>query len=175
MSELKSWQSITRNNPFKVTISEKIDGVNVCIVIGNGLIQAQSRTRVIYRDDDLHGFAKWVELNKADLLELGDGCHVGEWAGAGIRKNPSKLECKHFFLFNTHRWSENRPTCCDVVPIIFEGIMNADTVPNILREMKMSNEMPNSRTIEGVCVYYHTFDKYTKHTVISPNGKWCKS
>jgi len=171
--EFKAWPKIPRENPFKVTITEKIDGTNACIIIADGkIVGVQSRKRFITPGDDNYGFAKWVAENSAGIITLGDGYHYGEWAGPGIQKNPLCLDQKCFFLFNTFRWNENnpnRPECCDVVPILFEGILQDDTIPTLLEEMKA-----DSLAREGVVVYYHAFRKYTKHTVKSPNGKWCK-
>lgn len=171
--EFKAWKKIPRENPFNVTISEKIDGTNACVVIMDGeIVGVQSRKRFITPVDDNYGFASWVEENRDNLLSLGDGYHYGEWAGLGIQKNPLKLERKHFFLFNTFRWNENnpnRPSCCDVVPVLYQGKLEADTIPSLLVGMEKDEV-----TREGVVVYYHAFRKYTKHTIKSPNGKWCK-
>ncbi len=171
--EFKAMEKIPRKNPFTVTISEKIDGTNACIVIeDNEIVGVQSRKRFITPEDDNYGFAQWVEENKVGLLAMGDGHHYGEWAGVGIQKNPLKLEKKHFFLFNTFRWNENnpnRPECCDVVPVLYQGELKPDTIPTLLDRMKDDNV-----THEGVVVYFHAFRKYTKHTIKSPDGKWCK-
>lgn len=174
--EFKAWEKIPRENPFKVTITEKINGTNACIVIQNGKIAGvQSRKRFITPEDDNHGFAKWAMDNEEDLISLGDGYHYGEWAGLGIQKNPHNLDKKHFFLFNTFRWNDNnpnRPKCCKVVPILFEGELSPDTIEVCLHNLKECS--PEDVTPEGIVVYYHAFRKYTKHTIISPNGKWCK-
>jgi len=172
--EFKAWPKITRENPFSVTVTEKIDGTNACIIINDGnIVGVQSRKRFITVHDDNYGFAAWVEDNKAELLGLGDGYHYGEWAGLGIQKNPLGLDRKRLFLFNTYRWNINNPnlpSCCDVVPVLFQGELKPDTIPLLLAGMEL--EIPLVR--EGVVVYYHVFRKYTKHTVKSPNGKWCK-
>lgn len=174
--EFKPWPKIGRESPFNVTITEKIDGTNACIVINDGeVVAVQSRKRFITTDDDNFGFAQWVSDNSGDLLSLGNGYHYGEWAGPGIQKNPHCLEEKKFFLFNTYRWNQdnpNLPTCCNVVPILFQGDINEDTVPDILSDLL--HNATEGQTPEGVIVYYHAFDKYTKHTIKSPNGKWCK-
>ncbi len=175
-AEFKAWEKIPRDNPFTVTITEKIDGTNACVIITDGVIVGvQSRKRLITPEDDNYGFAAWVERNKEDLLSLGDGYHYGEWAGLGIQKNPHTLPEKKFFLFNTFRWNEdnpNRPECCDVVPVLFIGELDPATVPKLLKELEDGAQ--EDQTPEGVVVYYHTFRKYTKHTIKSPNGKWCK-
>jgi len=171
MVEFKAWPKITRLNPFKVTITEKIDGTNACIIIeGDKIVGVQSRRRLIAPEDDNYGFAAWVAEHEDELLDLGDGYHFGEWAGLGIQKNPLQLKTKRFFLFNTSRWDDqNIPLCCDVVPVLFRGELKHDTVEKILQQMR-----EDVITREGVVVFYHAFRKYTKHTVVSPNGKWCK-
>lgn len=174
--EFKAWDKIPRENPFKATISEKINGTNACIIIIDGEIAGvQSRKRLITPEDDNYGFAGWVQQNNDELLTLGDGYHYGEWAGLGIQKNPHNLDRKHLFLFNTFRWNENNPNlpeCCDVVPVLFDGVIESTTIEDCLENLKQN--AADGETPEGVVVYYHAFRKYTKHTIISPNGKWCK-
>lgn len=174
--EFKAWEKIPRENPFKATITEKIDGTNACIIIQDGdIVGTQSRKRLITPEDDNYGFATWIESNKEDIINLGDGYHYGEWAGLGIQKNPHNLPEKQFFLFNTFRWNPdnpNRPECCKVVPILFQGLLDGDTIETVLNLLK-ENATPEQKP-EGIIVYYHAFRKYTKHTIISPNGKWCK-
>lgn len=173
MLDFKPWPKISRDNPFNVTVTEKIDGTNACIVIADGeMLAVQSRKRFITPESDNYGFASWVKENKTELLCLGDGHHYGEWAGPGIQKNPLKLDRKRFFLFNTSRWNENNlnlPACCDVVPVLFQGQLEPDVVPSLLKDLSESSVVR-----KGVVVYYHVFRTYTKHTIISPNGKWCK-
>lgn len=171
--EFKSFGKISRDNPFVVTITEKIDGTNACIIINNGvIIGVQSRNRLITPDDDNFGFAAWVADNNNELLALGDGYHYGEWVGEGIQKNPRGMMGRAFYLFNTHRWNNNNahPACCEVVPILFSGVMNEDTVNGLLCELKDQEYY----TAEGVVVYYHSTRSYTKHTIKAPNGKWAE-
>jgi len=175
-AKFKAWPKITRENPFSVTITEKMDGTNACIIISDGeIIGVQSRKRLISVDDDNYGFAAWVESNKTDLLSLGDGYHYGEWAGLGIQKNPHNLTEKRFFLFNTFRWNPdnlNRPKCCDTVPVLYEGMLTPEIVQGFLNKLKL--DAKPEETPEGIVVYYHALRSYTKHTIVSPNGKWCK-
>ena len=174
--EFKPWPKIGRDNPFMVTITEKIDGTNSCIVIEDGeMIGVQSRKRFITPEQDNYGFAQWVKDHHDELLSLGDGYHYGEWAGLGIQKNHHDFPEKRLLLFNTFRWNPdnpNRPDCCDVVPILFNGLMDSDTIPNLLAELK--SKQTDKYIPEGVVVYYHAMRSYTKHTLIAPDGKWCK-
>lgn len=176
--EFKPWVKITRENPFNVTITEKLDGTNACIVIQDGVIVGvQSRKRFITPDNDNYGFAGWVKRNQEELLKLGEGYHYGEWVGLGIQKNPHGFAEKRFYLFNTFRWNTenpNLPDCCRVVPILFQGNLldKPDCIQNLLN--KLEHDYSEGAEAEGVVVYYHALRSYTKHTIKSPNGKWCK-
>ena len=53
------------------TITEKIDGTNASIYIGeNGEFLVGSRSRWITPEEDNYGFAKWALANKEELLKL---------------------------------------------------------------------------------------------------------
>ena len=129
---------------------------------------------MITPDSDHFGFAQWVKNNNDELLVLGDGYHFGEWAGAGINKNAHALPDKRFFLFNTSRWSDEdeRPACCEVVPVLFEGELDSKVIPNLLNMLKRSET--EDQELEGVVVYHHALGGYTKHTIKTPKGKWLK-
>lgn len=174
--KFKAFEKIPREDPFTVTITEKINGTNACIVIeDNDIVTIQSRKRFITPENDNFGFASWVEGNKDELLKLGDGHHYGEWAGPGIQKNHHNLDKKTFFLFNTFKWNSenpNKPDCVSIVPVLYIGELNPATIEIHLQVLK--DNAPEGVTPEGIVVYYHAFRKYTKHTIISPNGKWCK-
>lgn len=120
--EFKSWPKITRiENRRQPIFTEKIDGTNACIVIGdNGEFACQSRTRFVTPDNDNFGFAMWAYENMAELFKMGPGYHYGEWWGRGIQRGYDLNE-KRFSLFNTRRWGShnpNTPTCVSVVPIL---------------------------------------------------------
>ena len=116
----KEFQKIPRLNR-EVVVTEKIDGTNGCVIVGeDGSIQAQSRSRIITPADDNFGFARWVQENADTLRELGPGYHYGEWWGHGIQRGYGLTE-KRFSLFNVSRWGDARPACCHVVPVLTKG------------------------------------------------------
>src|ERR1035441_8894314 len=121
------------------TITEKIDGTNASIFIfENGIdMLTASRTKWITPEDDNMGFAKWVDRNREELLRLGPGHHFGEWWGLGIQRKYGQ-DRKRFSLFNTHLWSETRPACCDVVPVLYEGMFGDTAVLNALEILKLA-------------------------------------
>jgi len=174
-TEFKKWPKIPRGGPLTVTITEKIDGTNACIIIQEGeIVGIQSRRIFITPEKDNYGFARWVGENKKELLSLGEGYHYGEWAGHGIQKNPLGLDKKYFFLFNTYRWNDScqgKPDCCKVVPVLYQGELNPGIIPTILNNMR---KRESDVVQEGVVVYHHACRSYTKHTVKTPDGKWLK-
>lgn len=174
--EFKPWPKIPRATGEKVTITEKMDGTNACIVIQDGeVVGVQSRKRFITPADDNYGFASWVEENKQELLKLGDGYHYGEWVGPGIQKNPHNLADKKFFLFNTFRWNSknpNKPKCCDVVPILYHGELGADDIDRVLFMLKECS-IKEGYVAEGIIVYYSNTKRYEKYTYNYSKGKWC--
>lgn len=130
----EAWPKTPRLSNGGVTITEKIDGTNACVVImpvagvaawglsaedrggvqwaytGEGkpkyLVGAQSRKRLIFPDADNAGFARWVFDHTEELAELlGPGRHFGEWWGQGIQRGYD-MDRKVFSLFNTHRWQK---------------------------------------------------------------------
>lgn len=174
--EFKAWPKIPRATGEKVTITEKLDGTNACIVIQDGaIVGVQSRKRFITPEDDNYGFAAWAEENKNELLKLGDGYHYGEWTGLGIQKNPHNLASKKFFLFNTFRWNDqnpNRPQCCEVVPILYQGVLADDGIDHMLFKLKETSTQ-EGYTAEGIIVYYQNTKRYEKYTYNYAAGKWC--
>jgi len=172
-TEFKAWPKIPRGSNENICISEKMDGTNACIVIeDNKIVAVQSRKRFIKVGDDNFGFASWVESNTAELLKLGEGYHYGEWAGAGIQKNPHNIVGKKFFLFNTSRWSNpSRPDCCDVVPVLYAGKYSIDAITDTMIKLKdQANE--DGYTPEGMVVWYCKTRRFEKYTFKFSKGKW---
>ncbi len=167
--EFIAWPKIPRGQLENVTITEKIDGTNACVIIKGGeMVGVQSRKRLITPEDDNYGFAKWAWENSSELSQLGDGYHYGEWAGVGIQKNPHNFEGRKFLLFNTHRYG-NAPECCDVVPILYEGPLLPETIKSIYVRTEVHAK---GYTPEGIVVWYHGTRRYEKYTFKTPQGKW---
>jgi RNA ligase len=158
--EFQAFPKLQRlNGP--VIVTEKIDGTNACIIIENGEIAAQSRTRIIVPGKDNFGFATWVHTNKDKLITLlGEGRHYGEWWGAGIQRGYNKKE-KCFSLFNTSRWSEldfsDNYFGVWVVPVLFVGtfVEVITELPDIMRRLKENGSAASYGYMnpEGVVIY----------------------
>lgn len=152
--EFKAWPKITRiENKRAPIFTEKIDGTNACIVIGeNGEFACQSRTRFITPDDDNFGFARWAYEHMDELRKLGPGHHYGEWWGQGIQRGYDIKE-KRFSLFNTRRWGEHNPStpnCCHVVPIL-----RAKSVEEVVQFLRQNGSVaaPGWARPEGAVMY----------------------
>lgn len=140
----------------EIIITEKIDGTNAQVFIADdGTILAGSRTRWITPADDNFGFAAWVEKNADELRNLGPGRHFGEWWGAGIQRKYGQ-DRKRFSLFNVSRWSEERPSCCDVVPTLYRGDFTTEAVDNTIAVLRDTGSMaaPGFMQPEGVIVFH---------------------
>lgn len=148
-------------------ITEKIDGSNASILVSEaGEIKAASRTRWITPQDDNFGFARWVEANGEDLKKLGPGHHFGEWWGLGIQRGYGLKE-KRFSLFNSARWNQdNIPSCCHVVPIIFQGAFTTLNVEQALEMLKgSSGAAPGYDKPEGIVIWHEAARQMFKVTL----------
>ena len=157
-------------------VSEKIDGTNAQVFIGeDGTLMAGSRTRWITPEDDNHGFARWVQANRDELLTLGPGRHFGEWWGAGIQRKYGLAE-KRFSLFNVERWALHgtrpvtRPTadplvfstqyllppCCGLVPVLYRGVFDTNQIDRCIEALRNGGSVaaPGFMNPEGIVVFH---------------------
>jgi hypothetical protein len=156
-------------------VTEKIDGTNASIVIGeDGSFQIGSRTRWITPQDDNYGFAKWATANQEELMKLGPGQHFGEWWGNGIQRGYG-LSWKRFSLFNTARWSDDavRPACCSVVPVLYSGIFDTNEIVNALTKLRDNGSLaaPGFMKPEGVVIWHEAARVYFKKT-LDKDDEW---
>lgn len=148
-------------------VTEKIDGTNACIYIGeNGDFFVGSRKRWITPNDDNYNFAKWAYMHKDELMQLGPGYHYGEWWGEGIQRKYGLNE-KRFSLFNVSRWGELRPACCHIVPVLYRGIFNTSEIDIVLNKLKLSGSVasPGFMKPEGIVIYHIPGNTMFKKTI----------
>lgn len=169
----------------KCVVSEKIDGTNGQIAISeDGGLYVGSRNQWIYTPDggytnDPFGFARWALDHKDELVEqLGVGRHYGEWWGNGIQRGYGlpKGE-RRYSLFNTSRWSDEtvRPSCCGVVPVLYEGIFDTVVIQDCLNRLKESGSAvaPGFMRPEGVVVFHAAANTLFKKTIEKDEeSKW---
>lgn len=159
-----------------VIVSEKIDGTNACIFIGEaGEFLVGSRTRWITPEQDNYGFAAWAYANRDELVKLGPGRHFGEWWGCGIQRGYGLKE-KRFSLFNVQRWclagevpkqivtadprivkfQEELPPCCGLVPVLYRGPFETAAIEFALDQLREYGSVaaPGFRKPEGVVVFH---------------------
>lgn len=175
MAEFKEFRKIPRYNR-EVFVTEKIDGTNGCVVVGeDGSVVAQSRSRIITPEADNFGFAGWVQKNADTLRQLGPGYHFGEWWGVGIQRGYGLTE-RRFSLFNVDRWRDERPDCCHVVPVLARGLLRDGVVDEALDWLAINGSAaaPGFAKPEGVIVYHTAGNLYFKATLDKddePKGK----
>lgn len=155
----------------EIIITEKIDGTNSQIFIDEELnIKAGSRNRWICPQEDNFGFAKWVVEHECELQALGPGRHFGEWWGSGIQRGYGlKNNDKRFSLFNTTRWEIERPSCCEVVPILYRGSFDTSEINKVFENLRNEGSKASLGFMkpEGIVVFHiaanvgfkKTFDK----------------
>jgi hypothetical protein len=171
--EFETFNKIARLSRL-CTITEKIDGTNAQILITeDGQLFAGSRSRWLLTPEGLgednFGFGRWVQEHKDELIPgLGIGRHYGEWWGAGIQRRYGMKE-KVFSLFNTKTWSDPavRPACCNVVPVLFEGIFNSayvDCAITLLKE-RGSIASPGFMDPEGIVIWHDAARIFFKKTL----------
>ena len=176
MADFQEFPKIPRLSRL-CTITEKIDGTNGLIYIGEcGEFQVGSRSRWLLpvKSQDNFGFARWAEEHKEELLKLGPGYHYGEWWGLGIQRGYAQTE-KRFSLFNTFRWADPfvRPPCCGVVPVLFDGLFSTDAVDEVITNLAWggSQAAPGFMEPEGIVIYHQAAKSYFKKTVLHDEAR----
>lgn len=180
-----------------VTVTEKIDGTNACVVFEeDGYMYVQSRNRIITPAADNQGFARWAYRHQKDLFHiLGPGRHFGEWWGKGIGR---KYDMQHnvFSVFNNGRFYKTLPgdpldsmatrtldtgifDQVSAVPHIFSGEYNSPEMNAAIAELANGNSLAARQynieypDPEGVCFYFREFDKVAKLVFANPGKhKW---
>lgn len=188
MSDFEPFPKIARLNR-EVVITEKIDGTNAQIVVGeNGVdLWVGSRKRWITpgKSTDNYGFAAWVQEHADELRLLGPGRHFGEWWGQGIARGYG-LTDKRFSLFNVGRWLDREdhrgylhgdgevpPACCSVVPVLARGYLAAVKPSLDMLRRCGSFAAPGFGRPEGVIVFHaaaNTLFKVTLENDEVPKG-----
>ena len=169
LSEFRAFGKIPRLSRG-IIISEKIDGTNAQVFIGDdGEFLTGSRTRWITPGNDNFGFSQWAHDHKDELMLLGPGHHYGEWWGVGIQRGYGLSE-RRFSLFNTARWgdlcTDTRPTCCGIVPILYQGEFHTGAVNDVLQVLREHGSLasPGFAHPEGIVVYHTAAGHYYKKT-----------
>ncbi len=176
-------------------ITEKIDGTNGCVFIGeDGEFLVGSRTRWITPETDNHGFAKWAYENKDELMGLGKGRHFGEWWGSGIQRGYGLQKGeKRFSVFNVTRWclfgnepqviptgdpritkmQEILPSCVGLVPVLYRGPFSTEAVNETLDVLARCGSLavPGYMNPEGVVVYHVAGNLMFKKTLGKDGAK----
>lgn len=183
--DFQKWDKIPRLNR-EIVITEKLDGTNAHLNIiqeelvisvddvweerfmrhsESGLVvMAASRKRYLTPTADNFGFRAWVRSNLDELVKLGPGRHYGEWWGKGIQRGYG-LDAKVFSLFNVKKWGTERPDCCGVVPVLYEGPFSTLKIKAVINTLardgsRAAFDITGERTKAEGIVVYHTHGNY---------------
>lgn len=166
-----------------VIVTEKLDGTNACVYIGEPVLGEEpeflvgSRSRWITPEADNFGFAKWAYEHQSELMKLGPGRHFGEWWGSGIQRGYGLQNGeKRFSLFNVSRWAlfgtepqripmadpriekyqDVLPECVGLVPVLYQGEFHTNEVDQCLSYLKEAGSVaaPGFMKPEGVVVFH---------------------
>lgn len=161
--EFRPWPKIPRLNR-DMTITEKLDGTNACVVIGDvfmgvdtvrTVVGTQSRNRIITRESDNYGFAQWAHSHRHELGEImTPGYHYGEWVGPGIQGNPYGLVERRFYQFNPDA-PYDIAIGLGVVPCLYVGPFDLLEVDQQLHWLRVHGSRLGCGYAEGVIVYHH--------------------
>ena len=187
--EFREFPKISRYSR-EVVCSEKIDGTNSSIFIGDdGTFLTGSLYRWITPDNDNHGFSRWAHDHREELMLLGPGHHFGEWWGNGIQRGYGlKTGDKRFSLFNVARWclyghdpqpigmSDPRiaklqdvlPPCVGLVPLLWRGLFDDLDMTGLMRSLVEggSRAAPGYPYPEGIVVYHTAAGICLKKTLV---------
>lgn len=177
MTEFQMFPKIARYSR-EVIVTEKIDGTNASIFIGeDGEFLTGSRKRWITPDQDNYGFSRWAHDNKDELLTLGPGRHFGEWWGSGCQRGYGLQKGeKRFSLFNVVRWclhgetpqqiptadprivkmQDELPPSVGLVPVLWRGRFDDLDIDTVLADLRHngSKVAPGFMRPEGVVVFH---------------------
>ncbi len=182
--EFQAWPKIPRLTNEEMTITEKIDGTNACVIIlpysvdHEEMIQqghakcfhddesalmftfaTQSRKRFIWpgKDTDNAGFAAWAWERATFLIDtLSYGKHYGEWYGRGIQRSYGLME-KRFALFNPWRYTDVDLDIegLEVVPTLYTGNVHATAIQDTLFALREFGSVAvPGQKAEGVIVQH---------------------
>lgn len=174
--DFEKFQSIGRLKRI-IVVTEKIDGTNAQVAFDDSMnMFVGSRNRWVTVENDNYGFARWCKEREEELRKLGPGRHYGEFWGSGIQRTYGLKE-KRFSLFNVHRWRDNPdlPSCCYIVPVLYEGIMDTGVIDNTLDSLRTSGSIasPGFMNPEGIVVYHTATRTLSKVTLDNNDGhKW---
>lgn len=165
-----------------IVITEKIDGTNAVIYIGDGdgVFKVGSRNRWITPESDNYTFAAWAYENRDKLVEfLGPGRHYGEWYGSGIQRRYG-LGHKRWSLFNVRRYGniprDQFPDGVELVPVLYEGPWEDRIIDAMARRLQSNGSVavPGFMNPEGIVVFHKASGHLYKFTLDGDAAKESK-
>ena len=74
---------------------------------------------------------------------------------------------RYFSLFNTSRWAHEVPTCCKVVPVLYQGNFTQENIEWAIGRLigEGSYAAPGFENPEGVVIYHTASNTLFKKTI----------
>jgi len=154
------------NHDDHVTITQKLDGSSITIIVENGEISQVCTRNLSKKETENNTF--WKAARKLTIPQNWTGTIQGELCGNGIQRNQLKLEDVKMFVFQINHdkkymtYKEMKDFCenslhCDIVPLICELDIRATvklwTNPlQKLQELADKQKYPSGLDGEGIVV-----------------------
>jgi RNA ligase (TIGR02306 family) len=157
-----------------VTITQKLDGSSMTVVIENGTIVQVCSRNLSKKDTENSLF--WKVAKKLNLTCGFSGILQGELVGPSIQKNPLQLEDHELFVFQVKKSSgeymnhqEMKGFCnvelkCHVVPLVSEcSFIGCDvqTAINKLQELADIQTYVSKEQAEGIVIRPSSYPRFT--------------
>jgi RNA ligase (TIGR02306 family) len=157
-----------------VTITQKLDGSSMTVVIENGTIVRVCSRNLSKKDTENSLF--WKVAKKLNLTCGFSGILQGELVGPSIQKNPLQLEDHELFVFQVKKSSgeymnhqEMKGFCnvelkCHVVPLVSEcSFIGCDvqTAINKLQELADIQTYVSKEQAEGIVIRPSSYPRFT--------------
>ena len=157
-----------------LTITQKLDGSSVTVVIEGGIITHVCSRNLAKKDTGKSAF--WEAAKKLKIPEGFSGVIQGELCGPGIQKNLLRLEEPEIFVFQIKKsnneymvYDEMKGFCmvemsCRVVPLItndttFIGCPDSETAIQKLQELADIQCYDKTEPAEGIVVRLKTYER----------------
>jgi RNA ligase (TIGR02306 family) len=160
-------------NHDHITVTLKMDGSSVTIVVNNGQIDKVCSRNLAKKETDKSVF--WKVARQLTIPEGWTGIIQGELCGNGIQANPIGLEGIEMFVFQINQnhkyltYEEMKDVCekelnCKVVPLVSKMETSSTTKLWIdplkkLQELADQQIYPNKKPAEGIVVRPSSYPK----------------
>lgn len=163
---------VLNHEPY-VTITQKLDGSSITLIIENGVLTQVCSRNLSKKDTENSVF--WKAARQLKIPENWTGTIQGELCGNGIQRNQLKLQDVRIFVFQINQggkymtYEEMKDFCktslqCDIVPLVLRLEVEAsvklwDNPLQKLQELADKQKYPSGLDAEGIVVRPSSYPK----------------